>query len=453
MHERPLIPEEWIAPPRTKISTPPTWQPRDERAKIAELPRREIPQPIQLLSPPPLPYVDSPSPSQQTFHGPKMSQPRSPEIIGLAAPSTWPTRTRLAPPPVPPKQALAIARIASPSLYSRCSVAGQSDISYGILDYYTRDPSPLCSPDFPPPPVPKADQAMEKFDSGLQAHTPAGQATLASIMGPTKIESLMEMCKEAEVFAGAKRDQPLVDVSAPATKATEGTHKRNYSLFPAIKEVPIVVQTSLPGKASPTGTPSSSPTAKITSTPLHRQPDPSYRPRKESVTGSLRSREDSFTSFRSNRRIRLRILPSASTTSTSNRTLSTASSASNTPPEAGKGHTSRWSDDTITSPIAATTPGPRTSFGSLLRNVPDRSERSRQYPACFFEDDEDESMPLRWTFGSWRRGDSLTVKEIAASCEEGRARFDERVGLGLRLKRVLLCGGCGGGGGRRAATA
>ncbi|KAK3074900.1 hypothetical protein LTR53_002290 [Teratosphaeriaceae sp. CCFEE 6253] len=450
MAMRRAIPEEWIPSPTTKICTRSTREPREERARLPKsVISRDRPALIRLLSPPdsssiaspPLPFKDTPT----TEYG----KPREPEIVDLAVSSTW---LRRGPPAGPPPKRAPVPpiRIASPSVHSRYSTAGQSEISFGILDYYTREPSPLPSPDLPgPPPPPKVDAAMKHFDFQLAPTQPGPQKTAQQdriIVDPNN-----------EAKAGAQEETRLVDIplithsEQPLRSPPAATHKRTYSLFPVTKETSPTAAKSTASPQSPT---MASPTGTISSSFTHQAPDPSYRPRKQSLSSSIRSRKDSFTSFRSNRRIPLRILSSAS--STPSATARTASISTASPPERLLGHHSRWSDEsTILSPTAAATPnGLRTSFGSLLNEVERTGRRSEsgmyhhQYPACFFEDDEDESAPLRKKFGWARRSTSLTVKELTPLTKTGgrvgRGRFDERAGWGEQLRRVMLCGGCGG---------
>jgi Wiskott-Aldrich syndrome protein len=82
----------------------------------------------------------------------------------------------------------------------------------------------------------------------------------------------------------------------------------------------------------------------------------------------------------------------------------------------------------------ATTPGPRTSFGSLL------GRDSLQYPACFFEDDDDEAVPLRRKF-PWKRSTSLNQEQRARREQAS----DERRSVSARLRSTMLCAGCCGG--------
>ncbi|KAK3626079.1 hypothetical protein LTR22_023295 [Elasticomyces elasticus] len=158
---RRALPEEWVPSPTTKIHTRSAWQPRDERARIPKsIINRGRPEPMRLLT----------SPKSSTLMSPALPFNPEPEVGDLAAPSTWPRRGT--PPGPPPKRAPPSRRIASPSLHSRCSTSRRSEVSFGILDCYTREPSPLPSPDFPPPPPPKPDPAMKKFDFQLATSMP-----------------------------------------------------------------------------------------------------------------------------------------------------------------------------------------------------------------------------------------------------------------------------------------
>ncbi|TKA75627.1 hypothetical protein B0A55_04898 [Friedmanniomyces simplex] len=454
MAPRRAIPEEWVPSPTTKIHIRPTWEPRDERARIPKsVLNRGRPAPIRLLTPPAPSALQSPPLPSKEVTGVRYQAPLEPEIVDLAAPTTWPRRG--APLGPPPKRAPPSIRIASPSLHSQCSTSRQSEVSFGILDYYTREPSPLPSPDLPPPPPPpKVDPAMEQFDFQLAPPVPGARAVAS-----TTTDSIQD---QNETKAGAQQEPaPLVDVPLSTQPAPqEPPHKRTYSLFPAVKESPVPATKSAPLPQSPVTV---SPTGTISSVTMHHPPDPSYRPRKVSLSNSLCSRKDSFTSFRSNRRIPLRILSSNSSTPLATGRLDsrTVSISTSSPPERLFGHNSRWSDEsTITSPTAAAftlTGGVRrTSFRSLLNEIASggsaagRASESGpyQYPACFFEDDEDETAPLRKKFGWKRRSTSLTVKEIPLQSKHrgsnGRGRFDERTSLGYRLRRLMLCGGCSG---------
>lgn len=89
-----------------------------------------------------------------------------------------------------------------------------------------------------------------------------------------------------------------------------------------------------------------------------------------------------------------------------------------------------------------TTPGLRTSFGPLL-GVRD----GREYPACFFEaddDDDDESfgceaVPLRRKL-KWQRS---SPGDVGGRGSARAGRFDgRRSGVAWRFARAMLCGCC-----------
>ncbi|KAK1814695.1 hypothetical protein LTR12_010917 [Friedmanniomyces endolithicus] len=434
---RSAIPEEMVPSPTTKTYIRPTWEPRDERARPPKsVTNRGRPAPIRLLTPPEASSLASPPLPFKDTTGIQYQVPLAPEIVDHAAPTTRPRRG--APIGPPPKRAPPSIRIASPSLHSRCSTSRRSEISFGILDYYTREPSPLPSPDLPPPPPPpKMDPAMKQFDFQL-----------ASLPSGTQGVALTSVCRPQELDAtqaGAQQESaPLVDVPLPTQTASPAPHKRTYSLFPAAKESPIPATTSVPLPPSPVMI---SPTSTISSITIHQAPDPSYRPRKVSLSNSMRSRKDSFTSFRSNRRIPLRILSSNSSTPSATGRLNSraASISTSSPPDRLLGHNSRWSDEsTITSPTGTAR---RTSFGSLLQELSrdggpagraSESGPNQQYSGCFFEDDEDETAPLRKKFGWTRRSTSLTVKEIPLQRKhrgsDARGRFNDRPGLGIKIE-------------------
>ena len=250
---------------------------------------------------------------------------------------------------------------------------------------------------------------MEKFDFGL----PPSKSPLPQRVNQSNFEDI-----SLDTNSGAEQHQSTAQQSTTPSRPPrpEAGSKNAYSLFPKVSSTTTPIK---PVAETPTTTPTH--TIKIV--------ESSYRPRKESLSSSVRSRKDSFTSFcGSTRRIPMRILSSAKTNSTG----SGSGSGSVTSPQ----QQSRWSTSSspITSPLAATTPGPRTSFGSLLERD------SGGYPACFFEDDddEDEAVPLRRKFGGWKRSASLTLEQKAARAE----RFGERESFGRRVGKVLLCWGC-----------
>ncbi|KAK3690993.1 hypothetical protein LTR37_018895 [Vermiconidia calcicola] len=165
MGSRRLRPEEWPASPQTRIYTRSAGEPRDEQLRFPKSAQKTRPTPINIAPGQRSPLLDSPPFSQRS----SAESPRDPEIVDLAAPTTWPRRAPAKPRNFP-------KRIASPSVASQRS-ARQSEISFGILDYYIGEPSPLHSPNLPPPTPklpgtpraesPVVDPAIEKFDFGL----------------------------------------------------------------------------------------------------------------------------------------------------------------------------------------------------------------------------------------------------------------------------------------------
>ena len=375
----------------------PLREPRDERVRVPN--QRARPAPIK-VSPIQLDFTPLLPDGGRELIQDACETPRHPDIVDLAVPSTWPRRV-LVPPKTSPR------RKQTPSFSSKYSTQA-SEVSFGILDYYTRDPSPLQSPVLPSPPL-VLDPAIKHFNFGLSPPKPVRNATHES----------MNATAEVQTDAGAER--PLVDIplSPPPRPAPViwTPHKKTYSLFPAVLET--ICCTSDPVESANESSPST--TAAVGSPISHQPPGSTYRPRKESLTSSIRSRKDSFTSFRCKGRIPLRILSRESTLS---------EQAGSSPHD----H-SRWSDDTITSPVLATAPGPRTSFGSLL------GRESAQYPACFFDDDDDDDVraPLRSRLCWQRGGSSAHGKRIATR----QTKHVSGLSLGKRIRRFLLCG-CGG---------
>jgi Wiskott-Aldrich syndrome protein len=361
--------------------------------------------PINIVpgEPLPLPRISPTSPITSTELDLLCESPLAPEVVDQAAPNTWPRRfnsQRLVFPKRPP----------TPSVVSQCSTRA-SEISYGVLDYYLRGPSLDLPPPTPRLDTPIIDPGLEKFDFGLPPITPLPPSANG--------RGLQEVVLDASARAETAHRYP--NVAPPQLVRSQVPSKNTYRLFPITKDT-TPPSTSSATKDAPSSQ-DNTPSSKITFVPSHSQPDPSYRPRRESLSSSIRSRKDSFNSFCGTKRIPTRVLSEGSTTNTER---STDSTSAGSPPER-----SRWSDDTITSPVVATTPGPRTSFGSLL------GHDSSQYPACFFEDDDDEAVPLRRKF-PWKRSTSLT--------QEQRARREtivgERRSVSARLKSAVLCAGC-----------
>ncbi|RMY32619.1 hypothetical protein D0865_14685 [Hortaea werneckii] len=396
--------------------------------------------------------------------------PRAPEIVDLAAPTSWSRRTvtRI------PSRDMA----PSPGAQSKVSVGRQSEMSFGILDYYTGDASPCCSPTIPATSstadsAPKtsapqtSDPAIERFDFGLKSSAPTQPRHHDTLPQRQRAKTL---ASEIDTQAGADRAETSTVASPPTSidrSIRPPLHKKTYSLFPSptvsANRVPQLPSTPK-AAAQPPATPTSN---QRVSTPPHQQPNPAFRPRKESLPRSLRSRKDSMISHRSSdRQIPLRILSSSTTASASSTTTpktdyynasSTTPVSANSPPDR-----SRWSDETIASPTATTVRdgGPRTSFGSLLGAVGgggNGSDNSDQYPACFFEDDDEEAVPLKrkLAWKKWSTGSSPSTTQggggrRTSRREKGRFGRSDRDPSGWRkVTRVLLCGGCGGGAGGR----
>lgn len=414
MASRRLNSQDW-SHSQTRIQTRAVapLEPRDEymrlpKTTIAEQ-RALRPMPLNLpfktSTSPPMPKAPPPSRNESG----SFDSPRDPEIVDLESESAWPRRDT--------PRALQSGRAHPPSMVSQQS-GRQSEISLGILDYYMRDPSPtMISPELPP--TPKFDQPTDRFDFGLPST-------------PTPLLSRCTM--HANTRAGAERKQLPPLPTSPPGAASDCNSGKAYSLFPFVQQVtpparhPAMVTVDQVSRREIT------PPGSNTSTQSHPQPDPSYRPRKESVSSSARSRAESInsSSFRRDRKgklIPLRILSGGSIAS-SGRTVSTSTTmVLNSSP--GADHYSRWSDDTITSPSMLPTPGPRASFGSLLNS------NDTQYPDCFFEDDNEEA-PLRRKF-AWKR----SIGSSSLESRKSKGRFDEPESFGHKFSRLMMCG-CGG---------
>ena len=410
MATRRLLPEDWAPVPQTRISIVNVREPRDGRArfpKSVQCAAGPKPRPRPIVGPAQTPPTTNELPVVSQIRDETCDSPREPEIVDLAAPTTWPRRGYQ-------QQHSYPRRATTTSMASECSPR-QSELSFGILNYYL-DPSPPLTPRIDTLAI---DPAIDKFDFGLLSKPsiplPHPQGTHQNSHEPVSLETK----------TGAERDgEVLPHLSPPPLPVRQRAEpKTSYKLFPDVKD------TTPPSKlAAAVGLQSPqlcTPISNITSVPSHHQPETSYRPRKESMSGSIRSRKDSFNSFSGTRRIPLRILSGTSSNASKTRSAGSGSTLTGSPPSC-----SRWSNDTITSPVTATTPGPRISFGSLL------GRDSVQYPDCFF-DDEDEAAPLRRKF-AWKRSASLTHEQQSRTA----GRFDERSGLGRRVRGILLCEAC-----------
>lgn len=412
--------DDWM---QTRIATraSPPKEPRDERVRIARplhggigVARKPVPLPLDVR------LAQVKGSVRLVSNGQKCEDEvlREPEIVDLATSSRpWATRREVCPPnypPPPPQKSKRLLR-GPPSVASR-----QSGMSFGILDYYIHDPSPLHSPALPGDVTSKVDPAIERFDFGLQR----------------------QAVETSDARSGAEDEMQLIPLSPrpfEEDKIESGPPQaKKYSLFPAVKEVtpsthrlarvindsPVesheVVATTPGRQQESSWRPRLFSGAKLTNTPTpirHRAetiststhpipsptttiPSPSYHPRNPSLSFSNTSRlpstsisSGSISSRDNTRRIPLRILSSSSTATSTTARSSVSTSPGSTIASQQKPLLSRWSEDTcaLASPTTATAVlGCRESFGSLVGGDGSIGEG---YPACFFEDDED--VPLR----------------------------------------------------------
>lgn len=422
--------DDWM---QTKIATrlSPPKEPRDERVRIARplnggigAARKPLPLPLNVK------LAQAKGNVSLVSNGQRCEDEvlREPEIVDLATSSRpWATRRGFCPPSHPPP---------SPPLKSRRTLRGppsvasrQSEMSFGILDYYIHDPSPLHSPALPVEATPKVDPAIERFDFGLQRQS----------------------VETSDARSGADEEMQLIPLSPrpfEEDKTEPGPPQaKKYSLFPAVKEVtpsthrlarvindsPVdshEVAATTPGRqqesswrprllsgAKLTNTPAPvrqraetiSTVSTQATTPTTTIPSPSYHPRNPSLsfsnTSRLLSASISSGSSRDTRHIPLRILSSSSTATSTTARSSISTSPGSTIASQQKPLLSRWSEDTaLASPTtAAAVLGCRESSGSLIGVDVGAGEA---YPACFFEDDEDVPLRRRGRKGSgrgWRR--------------------------------------------------
>ena len=424
MATRRQYPVDWSPVPQKITTRLSQHEPRDERVRLPKSNERALrPRPLNIPTKQAEDIADVKIISQlRTASSESQQAPPDPQIVDVGPVSTWKRNASI-------KRSQ--NRKASPSITS----TRQSEISLGILDYYMREPSPVIKSPELPPPTPKLDPAIDRFDFGLPS-TPSPSTNVPTGSGVVSGRS--------RAATRTQSDPPLIPISPPSQPRPSATLNRGYTLFPVVKEVtppPRQPQITLVDSLTLQDvTPASS---------VSSPPETTYRPRKESITSSVRTRNDSINSFQARlgkqrHPIPLRILSlsgsqTSSPPSCSRRTIST-STAQASPPSAGGEYRSRWSDETttctITSPSLAPTPGPRTSFGSLLRRD------SAQYPACFFEDDDDESAPLRKKW-AWKKSTSSnsTGRESRSSRKGVREIYEPEPKGGIW--RLFLCG-CGG---------
>lgn len=193
---------------------------------------------------------------------------RDPEIVDLAGAPTnarnWATRRKTCPPcpprqppPVPPKP----RRVPPPSVASR-----QSEMSFGILDYYIHDPSPAQSPSLPcagTTPV-VGDTAINRFDFGLERRR--DPMSTSNDANPGADDDEMQLIPlSPRPFEEHKTETP----------PTTNKKKKQYSLFPAVQEVtPSSNRLARVIKESPMN----DHPQRAEETPCHQQ-EPNWRPR------------------------------------------------------------------------------------------------------------------------------------------------------------------------------
>lgn len=396
-----------------------------EQAKRPNTIYRKRPSPMHLttgdLSPLPIQMSSLSAPNPDDA-GP----PSQPIIVDIAAPETWPKRWSLS------------KRKAS---RQRARPSTASEMSLGILDYYFTTPSPKLSPTLPAETpkleLPPIDPFKEKFDFEL---APAETRPPAASTPP---QEPWERQRDLDAVSGAASvpDEILNPSAVRHASRPDSRAKETYTLFPNVK---VTTPPRRPGHLLNTTRRSSPPPLTSHSANHPNTSSASSRPRKESTSTSIpthhTTRDLLPTIYPHPARIPLRILSSPAVASTP-RAVSTATKTNST---TSSPQDSRWSQDTVTSPLAAPTLGSarRTSFGSLL------GSSGGLYPECFFDDDDDdddgyESAPLRRKL-RWQRRDrgSVTEMKMRRGVRGGDRRGKGRGSFALRVVDVVLCGLC-----------
>lgn len=242
--------------------------------------------------------------------------------------------------------------------------------SFGILDYYTQDISPPKPTNASPCPrlVIQTDMAsIAAFDFGLDtksAHSASNQDSDVIGQADGSVSPGTSSRPQKSIppsLPCSTRKTPIQSLSKPLPSTPT---EPSYTLFPKEPITPVILKTdneSLPPTPTSINTTASLPPLD-TNLPT--------RPRKASLAASTRSRAESLSTllppltFTPQRR--------KASTGTSNQHTSITSS----PP-------SRWSGDTATSEQGC---GVRYS---------EAEAQSPQWPQSFFEDDDDEDVPLR----------------------------------------------------------
>lgn len=389
--------------PRTGNSTLPARLPRDDQLRIPGKLKADRPSPINTFRDASQ-YIPRAPPSSRRESSEQA--PRSPEIVDLQEPDSRQRHDRV-------QRRNHSDRNVLGSPYVSAS-ARQSEISFGILDYYM-DRTPIPTPQ---PVTRPADEDIAAFDFGLDA----GPQRSSTIDVPTQPSTTTVEASQIS----------LQTTSNTSSGGPIHQHRENYSLFPAIAPQHNVIAEA----PSPT-------------TAAFAQPTDPSRPRKASLPTRLRT--DSCTS--------IRLLPSATITSSPqnstgprrpmpiriSRTSTLHSASDISPPQS-----SRWSGDTAaTTPDSLTSPvSGRGSQDPLLRglgrlDLGDGASGGGAPLTSFFEDDDedDERVPLSRRLRGWKRRGGASMVSPTGSFGQG-----EMPGVAAKrggwVRKWVLCGAC-----------
>ncbi|KXL47451.1 hypothetical protein M433DRAFT_530141 [Acidomyces richmondensis BFW] len=387
------------------------WKPKNEGVQIPSCTLGYQPVHLYIRSPRVQTRLDSAPVSTATDPTEENKSLKHSGIVERANPSTWPRRG-----------------VSGPSWASSKRSMRQSEFSCSMLDNNTSEHSPTHKAVLCPSTTPMADPAMDQFDFELEPRTPipcavAGHSGWTLAANTTLID--------------AKREENLIDSISPplSSNRTPVQHQQTYSLFPKIDGTTqsaynqkIICKWVSPSQGGHNG--GRSPTMLG-----HQISNTSYQPREESKPSSIGSRKDSFSSYRSKRCENLGDLASGSASTTSTTKTGHMGPASLHCASAAP-QRSRPLQNAIMSPMIPSLVRPRTSFSSLL-DTDGRCRDGTPYPACFFEDDE-EQAPSRKIF-VWKHYISLTQEK---GQKQSGSRSNEKPKFVQWLKRLMLCSEC-----------
>jgi len=275
---------DWTPTTTTRITTrlsPLPKELRDERVRIARplggggngvVARRPTPLDVRLAQAKGSVRL-VPNDQQQAVDINCVETLRDPEIVDLAgAPAitrNWTARREVCPPypprqppPPPPKS----RRVPPPSVASR-----QSEMSFGILDYYIHDPSPMQSPCLPggTTTATVVDSAIERFDFGLGEGRDATRTRTSDDAKSGADDDDMQLIPLSP--------RPLEEDTSESPPRTNKKKQKQYSLFPAVQEVtPSSNRLARVINDSPVGAEDSQ---NVGATTPYRQQESSWRPR------------------------------------------------------------------------------------------------------------------------------------------------------------------------------